>query len=372
MDNTDLVLILGYCEIMNTVYKVASETEEFDPLTIAVIGIDFNGCVDENNNMNGFWYLANKIRPGDTSDFYSDFDDGKWDFSPYVNYPFGSAIPDPAHGEELERFRTAMGGESYTAVPNLYEADKDYYGYIYDSILLYLTAMDNLLTDTNVGYFADGDDAPDLNLGLANAYIRSTVLNDGVSGSVSLDSNGERRGEISLRSVNHTKGDYKEIEVAIFNPADINIPFDWMIEQNEVVWAFGKTRKDSKNDKEKGLKPPGGSELAFKLGLASLTAFVTVLATVLLYKVQKNAAIAQIDSAKSIETAAESLAKNAAQTRKGSTIGNEKMNQMSSATLGLTQLELELRRAKLDLDIERSKKLQKSREKDGGNYAVEP
>ena len=350
MDNTDVVLMLGYCEIMNMVYKNARETREFDPLTVAVIGFDFTaGCGDPNINMDGFWYVANKVSTNDETlnDFYSDFDNGKWDFTPYVDFPYGNAIPDSAHGEE---FKTAMGGEVYTAEPNSFTMEKDYSGYIYDSIILFLKAMDTLLTDTGIDYFAD--DTPDLTLGLANAYIRSTVLNDGITGVVSLDAKGERRGEVSIRSIKHNATSYEEVEIATFSPVDTTSPLTWEVEQNEIVWAFGETTGQA-DDSDDGENFTFGNTASFKIGISLITAAVTVTVTILLYKVRKNAAVSQIDAAKEMKDAAKQLKRIGSENSGRSRKDNEEYKKMSVRTMEINRKELLLEHEKLNLEMDR-------------------
>ena len=237
LDNTDAVILVSYCDIMRRAYKVASEIEEFDPLTVAIIGYEFTpSCGDPNINMDGLWNLMPKSGAEEhtVTTFFGDFEDGKWDFSPYVNYPYGNAIPDPEYEEE---FRFAMGGNTYSAVQPQ-EQEPGYSGYLFDSIVLYLKSVHNLLSDTGVDYFAD--DTPDLSLGMANAYIRSTVLEDGITGVVSLDGKGERTAKVLLRGIKHVDVSYEDIDYATFNPSNTQDPLT--IEQNEIVWAFGKTK----------------------------------------------------------------------------------------------------------------------------------
>jgi len=300
LDDTDAIIVLAYCDIMNKVYKQASETSELDQLTIAVIGFDFNaGCIDPTINMNGFWHLTAKVKQNEETVqiFFDDFADGKWDFTPYVEFPYGSAIPDSEHEEE---FKTKMGEEIYTAVPNRLSMDPDYSGYLYDAIVLYLQAMHALLTDSGVDYFAD--DTPDLTLGMANAYIRSTSLLDGITGIVSLTGQGERRAEVSIKCVKDIDGIYKDIEFATFDSTATN-PITWEIEPNEIVWAFGKSKGKGGNDDKMSIS---GTAM-FKIFLSLLTAAITVGISLALYKVRKNAAVAQIEATKTMNDAAETL-----------------------------------------------------------------
>ena len=227
--------------------------------------------------------------------------------------------------------------------------------------------MHNLMADSDVDYFAD--DTPDLPLGMANAYIRSTVLSDGVTGVVGLDAKGERNAKISIKSVKHVNDTYEDIDFATFNPnAENSNPLTWEIEQNEVVWAFGKTKKGAKDD-DKNTIPVTGT-VAFKIGISLFTAFVTCAATIGLYKIQKNAAVAQIESAKSIELAAKSLTDNA-KNRKSVSIGDENMKRMSDGALNVAQQELLLKKAKIEQDINRANQHVNQRQQTGG-IIIEP
>ena len=281
-DGTDAVMVLGYCDLMSRAYKMAGETTEFDNQKIAVVGFDYNaGCVNPEINMNGFWHLTTKSKTEEetVSSFFEDFVDGKWNFTQYAEYPYGNAIPNPAHAEE---FRTAMGSETYTAVPNNLAVDPDFAGYLYDAIMLYLTAIHSMVDDTaGFGYFTDG--GPPVPLGLANAYIRKAQLPDGVSGFVKLDSAGERKSEISLRSVRHVDDLYEDVEFATYDPLAVSLAsaFTWEIEQEEIVWAFGKTEAAEK-DEDKSSYFSFGTSSVLKIVIALMTGFVTCAATIAL------------------------------------------------------------------------------------------
>ncbi len=230
--NIRALVVLGYCGPMKKWVADAKDNNMLEGY--AILAYDWGeACLTDDDtavgikDFTGVWSLTAKAPSN--PDFLASIDgNANFDFSPYLEFPFGTATP--KDGADPVPFQNAMSNDARTFVVGNSVPD-NYAMFMYDAVMLFAKSAHNMLSDTDTDWF---DGTSSISLNFMNQYIRGNRI-EGESGTIELDSLGERSLPIEITTVKATNTpSFRNDPLADFDPTFDEI--SWSLEAPDRVW----------------------------------------------------------------------------------------------------------------------------------------